>query len=106
METERGILIFSPGSSVAVNKPPEFAADVPRHHIPRIREEHDDINVLVLGLARDRRKASGRAGEGFPGAKFTNEERHVAAAWKSENAGSKVFCGRIRSGKQNDLRSR
>jgi len=79
-KAERGVLICGSGvgASVAANKLPGIRAGL-CHDTYSAHQgvEHDDINVLVLGLRVIGVKLAEDLVKAFVGARFTNEERHV-----------------------------
>jgi ribose 5-phosphate isomerase B len=77
---ERGILICGSGVgvSVAANKFKGIRASVCHdHYSARQGVEHDDMNVLVLGSRVIGPNAAIDLIDGYLGAKFSGEERHV-----------------------------
>jgi len=77
---ERGILICGSGVgvSVAANKFKGIRAAVCHdHYSARQGVEHDDMNVLVLGSRVIGPNAATDLIDGYLGARFSGEERHV-----------------------------
>jgi ribose 5-phosphate isomerase B len=79
-QADRGILICGSGVgvSVAANKFRDIRAAVCHdHYSARQGVEHDDMNVLVLGSRVIGPNAAIDLIDGYLGAKFSGEERHV-----------------------------
>jgi ribose 5-phosphate isomerase B len=77
---ERGILICGSGVGVCVaaNKFKSIRAGICHdHYSARQGVEHDDMNVLVLGSRVIGPNVAIDLVEGYVGAKFSGEERHV-----------------------------
>jgi ribose 5-phosphate isomerase B len=77
---ERGIAVCGSGvgASICANKIPGIRAGlVEDHYSAHQGVEHDDMNILCMGGRVEGVEAAKDLIDGFLGAKFTGEERHV-----------------------------